>query len=885
MAEYDFKKIEKKWQKKWEGEKIFEAEVDKKKKKFFVSFPYPYVNLSPHIGHTYTSTRVEAFARYKRLRGFNVLFSQGWHATGSPIVAAANRVKEGEEKQIGLLKKEGFSDKEIKKFEKPEHWIEVFGKRWKDGFKELGFSIDWRRNFITTSLNPYYDKFIQWQFLKLKQGGYVEKGSHPVVWDPKTNMPVGDHDRVKGEGETPQEFCLFRFKLDDGKFLVSATLRPDTLFGITNVYVNPDLEYIEVMVDDEIWFVSKEAISKLENQDFNVKVLGEKKGLEFIGKKVETIVGNNVPVLPATFVDPNYGTGIVHSVPSESADDLIALRDLQKDDKTLGGYNLDKDEIKSIEPIAIFDNPEIKGFSSKFFLEKYNIKSQNEKEKLAKIREELYKFSFNKSKFNSKYKKGFSKNLEGVRVSEGQEIVKEDLLKQKKINLFYELTGEVVSRSLTPCLVKLVKDQWFIKYGDKKWKEKVHKLISNMKFYPEVVRSQFEYVIDWLKDWACTREYGLGTRLPFDEKWLIESLSDSTIYMAYYTISHLIKDLKPEELSEEFFDYIFLGKGKGKKEWKKFRESFGYWYPHDFRNSGKDLVQNHLTFFLFNHVAIFSEKSWPKSIGVNGWVKVDGQKMSKSLGNIIPVSGMVERFGADASRFTVLNGGEGLDDPNWDSNFAESLNGKFDSLFDLVNYYKKGRKEKNGVDKWMESMTHKIIKEVTSSMDETLFRSAAQKIFFDFGSVIRKYLLKTNNHPNKEVYDFAFKSFILMLHPICPHITEELWEKLGNKKLISLSEWPKVDEAKIDESLEKAEEAIEKLIQDINHVVKLVEGKTKVYVYVLPNEKENFVNNLDEIKKRTSLEIEIFAVNDKDKYDPENKSKKVKPGRPGIYLE
>jgi len=346
--------------------------------------------------------------------------------------------------------------------------------------------------------------------------------------------------------------------------------------------------------------------------------------------------------------------------------------------------------------------------------------------------------------------------------------------------------------------------------------------------------------------------------------------------------------LEPEKLTEEFFDYIFLGKGKGKKEWNKFKDSFEYWYPHDFRNSGKDLVQNHLTFFLFNHVAIFPEKYWPKSIGVNGWVKVDGQKMSKSLGNIIPVGGMVEKFGADASRFTVLNGGEGMDDPNWDSNFAEALNGKFNALFDLIKFYGKGRKEKNNIDRWMESMTHKYIKEITPLMDETFFRSAAQKIFFDFGGLIRKYLLKTNNNPNKEIYDFSLKAFVLMFHPICPHITEELWEKLGNKSLISLSEWPKVDEAKIDESLEKAEEAVEKLISDINHVVKLVEGKNemkKVYVYVLPNEKENFASNLEEIKKRTNLEVKIFAVNEKDKYDPENKSKKVKPGRPGIYLE
>src|SRR3989344_8003578 len=169
---YDFADIESKWQKKWEKGKVFEANPDKRKK-FFVNFPYPYINLSPHIGHFYTVMRVEAFARYKRLRGYNVLFPQAWHATGSPIVGAANRVKEKEPKQIDALKKEGFSEKEIRKFSKPEHWIKIFGKRWEQGFKSMGLSIDWRRNFITTSLNLYYDKFVQWQFTKLKERNYI----------------------------------------------------------------------------------------------------------------------------------------------------------------------------------------------------------------------------------------------------------------------------------------------------------------------------------------------------------------------------------------------------------------------------------------------------------------------------------------------------------------------------------------------------------------------------------------------------------------------------------------------------------------------------------------------------------------------------------------
>ncbi len=876
---YNFKKIESKWQKKWEQAKVFEAEIDKRKK-FFITFPYPYVNLGPHIGHFFSLMRAEAFARYKRSRGFNVLFPQAWHATGSPIVGAANRVKEKEPKQIVALRKEGFSDKEIKKFEDPEHWIKVFGKQWHNDLNKMGISIDWRRNFITTSLNPYYDEFIRWQFRKLKEKNYVGKGEHPVVWDPKTNMPVGDHDRVEGEGEIPQEMILFKFKLDDGRKIITATLRNDTLMGITNLYIHPDIEYIETKINGEIWIVSEPMLKKLENQNFNVQERARVKGSEFVGRKVESFNGNKILILPAIFLDPKVGSGIVHSVPSDSADDLIALRDIQKDDNLIKKYNLDLREVKLIKPIEIFNTPGIEGNSAQFYLDKYCIKSQNEKEKLEKIRKELYTFTFSKSTFNKLYSKGFSKNLEGMSISKGQEIIKKDLLKKKSIEVFYELTGKVVSRSLTECIVKVVSDQWFIRYGDEKWKKDAHRALKKIKFYPESVRDQFEYVIDWLKDWACSREYGLGTKLPFDENWLIESLSDSTIYMAYYTIAHKIKTFKLSEINEKFFDYIFLGKGKGKKKWRVLKEEFEYWYPVDFRNSGKDLVQNHLTFFIFNHAAIFPEKYWPKGIGVNGWVKVEGQKMSKSIGNTIPLRVMADKFGADASRLTILNGGEGMDDPNWDSMFVKNLEKRFSSMLGLSKYYNKGINEKREIDRWIENKLALHTKKATEFMENTLFRSAIQKIYFELYSDINWYLKRVDKI-NKKTFNKILETFTILMQPFTPHLAEELWNKIGKKKIVSLEKWP---ELKVKE-FEDTEEKVRKLGEDIRQIIKLLKKKPKkAYVYVLPQELKMY-QDAESFYTRTLIPIIPFAVNDKKKYDPENKSKKVKPGRPGIYLE
>jgi len=411
--------------------------------------------------------------------------------------------------------------------------------------------------------------------------------------------------------------------------------------GITNVYANPEETYSIIEYNGEQWIVAKPMIEKLRYQEFAVKEVDSISGQELVGKHVETFSGDSILVLPATFLDSNYGTGMVHAVPSDSADDLIALRNLQENNKVIEKYDLDKEEVQAIQPIEIFDTPDIGTNSADYFLKKYKVTSQNDRKKLDAIKKELYTITLAKGVFGSKYKTGFSQNLQGMIVSKGQSIIKKDLLDKGSIHLYYELTGPVVSRGLTPCVVKIVSDQWFVDYDNSEWKQKTHQALKKMKLYPEKSRAQFEYVIDWLHEWACTREEGLGTRLPWDEKWLIESLSDSTIYKAYYTFSHLIKDENSDNIDNNLFDYVLLGKNTpiniSKEKADEMRKEFLYWFPCDFRNSGKDLIQNHLTFYIFNHVAIFGEEHWPKGIGTNGWVTRETNHLSTRFSSVRPL--------------------------------------------------------------------------------------------------------------------------------------------------------------------------------------------------------------------------------------------------------
>ncbi|MBN2423242.1 leucine--tRNA ligase [Candidatus Woesearchaeota archaeon] len=852
-----WKKLQNKWNNRWEKEKIFEANPKKGKDKFFGTFPYPYINLYPHIGHFYSLMRLEALVRYKRMKGYNVLYPQAWHATGSPIVNAALRVKEKEEKQLKTLRSMGFSDEEIKKFEDPKQWIKVFSKGWEEDLKELGCSIDWRRNFHTTSLNPHYNKFIEWQFRNLKKKGYVIKGKKPVVWCEKCNSAIGDHARVAGEGETPQEYTLLKFRFGDS-YIICASLRPETIYGQTNIWVDPEAIYIKIKVNDkENWICSRECTEKLKLQDKKVEYLGEIPAKEMIGKyALAPGIDKEIIVLPSYFCDPNIGTGIVTSVPSDAPDDYIGLRDLQESQEECEKFGLNWEDIKKIEVIPIIKTKEWGDTAAVKIVEDWKIKNQREREKLEDARKIIYKAGYHTGKLNEN-----CGPYAGMPVEFGKEKMKKSLLKQGKADLMYEPTGKVICRCLSEAKIKIVSDQWFLAYGNKDWKKQAHECLDSMKLFPEKVRAQFNYVIDWLNDWACTHESEteLGTPLPWDKKWVIESLSDSTIYMAYYTIAHKIKEIPIEKIDDKFFDYVFLGKGDKKdipvnsKLLDELHEEFNYWYPMDYRTSGKDLIQNHMTFCIFNHIAIFTKKHWPKAFGLNGWVTVDSQKMSKSLGNVIPVRKMSHDFGSDASRFTVLSGGESLDDANWDTELAVAMKDKLKGILDFAKQnYNKGIYETRTIDEWMLAQINLIVKETTECYEEMLFRSAIQKAYFDIQRLVKWYLRRTAGSPNKEVMNKLIETQLLLLSPILPFICEETWEAIGKKGFISLAEWPKYNE-KINNEIIILEKIIETTLNDIHSVLKItgIKKPKKITLFISQEWKYDLYNKLKPLLEKT----------------------------------
>src|SRR6059058_1325606 len=198
----------------------------------------------------------------------------------------------------------------------------------KKGMIEIGFSVDWRREFTTA--DGLYNRFIQWHFRWLNQHGFITKGTHPVAWCPNDKNPVGVVDIQGGVEPEIGDSHLVKFE-NNRTIYPTATLRPETIFGVTNIWVNPNTRYVKAQVDSEEWVVSREATETLEHQNHSVRIETEFSGADLLWKEVVNPMTNTaVPILPADFVEPDNGTGIVMSVPGHAPYDYQEILDLKR---------------------------------------------------------------------------------------------------------------------------------------------------------------------------------------------------------------------------------------------------------------------------------------------------------------------------------------------------------------------------------------------------------------------------------------------------------------------------------------------------------------------------------------------------------------------------
>lgn len=309
----DYGKMELKWQKRWADAGLNRANRDEKKPKFMVIFAYPGVTGYLHVGHMRGFSYADAIGRYKRMTGYNVLFPVGTHATGNGSISLANKIKNRNEGMIDYMLKNGCPEEKFSELEEPMSVVNFFNDVYQNEYwKRFGFLADWRR--FTCTLYPDYSKFIQWQFRKLNDAGLLIQKPYyapscvscgPVAVD------ASETDISKGGNAETQEYVLLKFKHGD-EYLVAATLRPETIYGQVCFWVNPDVEYVKARYKDETWIISPQAFEKIGYQKDGIEEIGRISGKDMIGWMcIAPALHKEIPVFPATFCDPNVGTGLV----------------------------------------------------------------------------------------------------------------------------------------------------------------------------------------------------------------------------------------------------------------------------------------------------------------------------------------------------------------------------------------------------------------------------------------------------------------------------------------------------------------------------------------------------------------------------------------------
>jgi len=842
----NWKEIQERWKREWEQARVFEADPDPSREKFFITVAYPYPNSPQHIGHARTYTLTDVHARYLRMRGYNVLFPMAFHYTGTPILAMAERIAKGDQELIDdFLRIYHVPKEKLKDLGEPIEIARYFHDELKRGMKDMGFSIDWRREF--TTIDPTYSRFIEWQFHKLREKGLITKGSHPVGWCPNDGNPVGQHDTVGDVEPEIGQYVLLKFKMGD-VYLPTATLRPETVFGVTNIWVKPEVVYVKARVDDEEWVISGPCLEKLQFQNRKASVVERVRGSKLIGKcAANPMTGAPMIVLPAEFVDPDNGTGVVMSVPAHAPYDYQAIVDLERNQELLKRFAIGRDVVAKLAPIGVVT---LEGYSDApavDVVKRLGIKEQSDP-RLEEATIEVYS-----KEFHSGRMRGDTGVYAGLPVAEARDRVRHDLIPKGGADVMYEIINRPVTcRCGAHCVVKMFENQWFINYGDPSWKELARECLKTMSILPEEFRTEIDYAIGWLREKACARKSGLGTRLPWDPDWIIESLSDSVIYMAYYTLArHIISlKLKPEQLTDEVLDYLLLGQGDPERiakcvgiessKLEGIHDEFAYFYPVDSRHSGRDLIPNHLTFYIFNHAAIFPREKWPRQIVTNGSVLMEHAKMSKSFGNIIPLRDAIDQHGSDAVRLSTVSAAELIQDVEFSHQAAESLRERIERMYISAQSVVEASCAAGTIahggneEKWIMSRLQSCIRDTTEAMDKLRVREAVHHALYELEQDLSWYTRRAlaGSGVNPEVVKQVLDVRIRLMAPFTPFMSETIWRMMGKQCFVSTADWPQPDMAMMDETAEEIESLVKTTVDDVASILKIT-GMTakKLYLY------------------------------------------------------
>ena len=822
MKLVDFSKIEKKWQKKWEDSEIFKVK-EGKKEKYSVVEMYPYPSGSGlHMGHAFNYSIGDIHTRLKRMQGNNVLYPMGFDSFGLPAENAAIKEKSHPKK---------FTEKAIKNYIKQ--------------MKSLGLSYDWSRMIM--SHNPEYYRWDQWIFLKMFEKGLAYRKKAPVNWCSECGTVLANEQVVDGKCWRHED-CNVEVKQLEQWFL-KTTKYADELYG---------------------------GIDKLEDWPENIKNLQKNWIGKSYGTEIDFEVGGNIWKVFTTRPDTLFGVSfLVVSAQHPNLMNLVSdekRKNVEKFLEKLGSVS--EEDLVKVDKKGVFTgsyaNHPLTGEKIPIWTGNFVLADYGSGMVMAVPAHDQRDFEFAK-KYNFPIKL---------------------VVESKEDNL----TSDLMKKAYTG-FGKLRNSEGFDGLYSQEAMEHITNALEMKKKGRKVTKFR-------LKDWLISRQRFWGTPIPIvycddcgavpvSEKDLPIKLPENVKFKGTEN---------PLKTNKKFLEVNCPECGKkGRREtdtmdtfvnssWYYFRycdsqnskkifepKKVNYWMPLDVYVGGKEHACMHLIYTRFytkflRDLGLINFGEPIKKLFNQGMLHAsDGRKMSKSYGNVILPEEVSKKYGIDTARLFLVSIASPDKDINWSD---EGIEGSLRFILNVFNFAKDFKSSK--MNKLQKSKLHRTIKEYTLDLENFRYNLAVIKL--------RSLLEILKEGCDKK----SFEIFLKLLSPICPHIAEELWSKLKHKKFISLEKWPKFEEKEIDDKLEETEKLFEKTIEDIKYILKMIKEKQgkigkKIFVYVLPNDLVNYDSK--KLSLEIGKEVSVFAVNDKEKYDPEGKSKNVKPGRPGIYIE
>ncbi len=833
-SRYNHKVIEKKWQNIWSDKNIFKTIKDEKKKKYYVLEMFPYPSGKIHMGHVRNYTLGDVIARYKRMKGFNVLHPMGWDAFGLPAENAALTEKKH-----------------------PESWTYQNIKTMKNQLLQMGLSLDWDREIATC--HPEYYKHEQKFFIDMFKAGLAYKKEAEVNWDPVDKTVLANEQVIDGKGwrsgaviekkklsqwflkisKYSDELLEYLDKLDNWpnkvkimqsnwigksigaeidfkiynnkKNITVFTTRPDTIFGAS---------FIALSVEHEIAInISKKNkdLKKFIDDCENLNYEKEKKGFD-IGLFVEHpfIEGKKLPIFVANFVLKEYGLGAIFGCPAHDQRDLDFANE----------YNLE------IIPV---------------------VKPNSVEEDSFKINHEAYTESG--TIINSKFLNGFSVDEAKSKIIEEVEKKK---IGRKKINfklrdwgisrqrfwgcpipIIYREDGEILPVEETELPVKLPEIQKFNESSTalnniSGWKETTCPK-TGMKAFRET--DTFDTFFE--SSWYYFRYCNARLDKPFDKRdinyWLpvdqyiggIEHAILHLLYSRFFTKA--LRDLGYFNINEPF-EGLFT---QGMVTHMTYKNSKQEWVEP------KNVEKINNTFKDNNNLKV--------EIG-----KVE--KMSKSKKNVVDPNDIIESYGADTARWFMLSDSPPERDLQWTDTGITSSYKFINKLFEFVDRFKRYNVDYPDELEVVEDLKTRI-NQVSENIESFQFNKAVAKIY-EFVNILNDAISKKLLSKNK--FKWSLNKLSIILQPFVPHISEEIWSSLGNSTLCINQSWINEDVQKkiklkialqingktkeiieIDDQLSK--ENILEIVKNNQKIKKVLSGKKIIREIYVPGKIINLV--------------------------------------------